>query len=177
MKKRWVLAGGAALALGALPQIVGASGDFGCSPTWALGLSRYECAGSALIGPRNDTRVNMAWLMREKAAAAGGSGASYPDDDWDSADFGHVFVSWDSMQATFWPKPRGVDTIDYDEDSSAEIDANFILTAAGELVEVQATGEEHPFSRRSLNEMLDLAEFGCDQLFVLQKRAVQDSGF
>ena len=66
--------------------------------------------------------------------------------------------------------------LDYDEDSSAEIDANFILTAAGELVEVQATGEEHPFSRRSLDEMLDLAESGCGQLFALQQRAVQDSG-
>ena len=66
--------------------------------------------------------------------------------------------------------------LDYDEDSSAEIDANFILTAAGELVEVQATGEEHPFSRRSLDEMLDLAESGCSQLFALQQRAIQDSG-
>ena len=66
--------------------------------------------------------------------------------------------------------------LDYDEDSSAEIDANFILTAAGELVEVQATGEEHPFSRSSLYEMLDLAESGCGQLFALQQRAIQDSG-
>jgi ribonuclease PH len=66
--------------------------------------------------------------------------------------------------------------LDYDEDSTAEIDANFILTAAGELVEVQATGEEHPFSRSSLNEMLDLAETGCGQLFALQQRAIQDSG-
>lgn len=66
--------------------------------------------------------------------------------------------------------------LDYDEDSSAEIDANFILTAAGELVEVQATGEEHPFSRGSLDEMLDLAESGCGQLFALQQRAIQDSG-
>lgn len=65
--------------------------------------------------------------------------------------------------------------LDYDEDSSAEIDANFILTAAGELVEVQATGEEHPFSRNSLDEMLDLAESGCGQLFALQQRAIQDS--
>ena len=65
--------------------------------------------------------------------------------------------------------------LDYDEDSNAEIDANFILTADGELVEVQATGEEHPFSRSSLNDMLDLAETGCSQLFALQQRAIQDS--
>ena len=66
--------------------------------------------------------------------------------------------------------------LDYDEDSAAEIDANFILTAEGELVEIQATGEEHPFSRSSLNDMLDLAETGCSHLFALQKKAVQDSG-
>lgn len=67
--------------------------------------------------------------------------------------------------------------LDYDEDSAAEIDANFILTADGQLVEIQATGEEHPFSRASLNEMLDLAESGCNSLFDLQRRAVQDAGF
>ena len=65
--------------------------------------------------------------------------------------------------------------LDYQEDSSAEIDANFILTTTGELVEVQATGEEHPFSGSSLDKMLDLAEFGCGQLFALQKKAVQNS--
>ena len=65
--------------------------------------------------------------------------------------------------------------LDYDEDSNAEIDANFILTAEGELVEIQATGEEHPFSRDSLNDMLDLAETGCSHLFALQQRAVQKS--
>ena len=70
---------------------------------------------------------------------------------------------------------KAVLDLDYEEDSSAEIDANFILTAAGELVEVQATGEGHPFSRNRLNEMLDLAESGCSQLFALQQRAVQDS--
>ncbi len=48
---------------------------------------------------------------------------------------------------------------------------------ARQLVEIQATGEEHPFSRASLNEMLDLAETGCNSLFDLQRRAVQDAGF
>ena len=58
-------------------------------------------------------------------------------------------------------REQAVLDLDYDEDSSAKIDANFILTAAGELVEVQATGEEHPFSRSSLYEMLDLAVWMC----------------
>ena len=67
--------------------------------------------------------------------------------------------------------------LDYEEDSAAEIDANFILTADGQLVEIQATGEEHPFSRASLNAMLDLAETGCNNLFDLQRCAVQNAGF
>ena len=65
--------------------------------------------------------------------------------------------------------------LDYDEDSTAEIDANFVLTVEGEIVEIQATGEEHPFSRGSLNDMIELAETGCNHLFALQQRAVQDS--
>ncbi len=73
-------------------------------------------------------------------------------------------------------REQAVLDLDYDEDSAAEIDANFVLTAAGELVEIQATGEEHPFSRSSLDEMLDLAETGCNQLFALQQRAIQNSG-
>ncbi len=62
--------------------------------------------------------------------------------------------------------------LDYDEDSSAEIDANFVITADGNIVEVQVTGEEHPFSRQNLNDMLDLATSGCSSLFNLQRQAV-----
>lgn len=62
--------------------------------------------------------------------------------------------------------------LDYDEDSAAEVDANFILAANGGLVEIQATGEERPFSRDEMNAMLDLAEQGCAALFQLQTAAV-----
>ena len=65
--------------------------------------------------------------------------------------------------------------LDYEEDSQAEIDANFIMTADEQLVEVQATGEAHPFSRATLNEMIDLASAGCAQLFYLQNQAIKDS--
>ena len=62
--------------------------------------------------------------------------------------------------------------LDYDEDSNAEIDANFVMTDDGQLVEIQATGEERPFSRQSLDDMLNLATGGCAQLFDLQRQAV-----
>jgi ribonuclease PH len=63
--------------------------------------------------------------------------------------------------------------LDYDEDSHAEIDANFILSAERDIVEIQATGEERPYSRDELNRMLDLADSGCAELFSLQTSAVR----
>ena len=63
--------------------------------------------------------------------------------------------------------------LDYEEDSSAEVDANFVLSGEGGLVEIQGTGEERPFSREELTQMLDLAEAGCRQLFTLQAAAVR----
>ena len=63
--------------------------------------------------------------------------------------------------------------LDYDEDSTAEIDANFIMTADDQLVEVQATGEAHPFSRAMLDAMLDLASTGCNEIFQLQQKALR----
>ena len=63
--------------------------------------------------------------------------------------------------------------LDYGEDSAAEVDANFVLSADGGLVEIQATGEERPFSRAELDQILDLAQAGCQQLFTLQAAAVR----
>ena len=63
--------------------------------------------------------------------------------------------------------------LDYDEDSAAEIDANFIMTVDDQLVEIQATGEAHPFSRATLDAMLDLASHGCGKIFQLQQQAVR----
>lgn len=58
--------------------------------------------------------------------------------------------------------------LDYDEDSAAETDANFILTASGGMVEIQGTAEKTPFRRDELNALLDLAEKGCHTLFQIQ---------
>ena len=54
--------------------------------------------------------------------------------------------------------------LDYDEDSSAETDANFVMTGAGKIIEVQGTAEEEPFSEEELLRMLRLARFGVDQI-------------
>ena len=65
---------------------------------------------------------------------------------------------------------RALCDLDYSEDSTAEVDANVVMTGDGGLVEVQATAERTPLSRASLDELLALAEGGIDKL-----REVQES--
>ena len=62
--------------------------------------------------------------------------------------------------------------LDYDEDSAAETDANFVLTGSGGIVEVQMTAETTPFSDAELHSMLALARKGVAELVELQKAAV-----
>lgn len=62
--------------------------------------------------------------------------------------------------------------LDYEEDSTAEADSNFVLTGAGQIVEIQATGEKRGFSRGEFDRLFELAEIGCRDLFELQKQAV-----
>ena len=61
--------------------------------------------------------------------------------------------------------------LDYAEDSSAEVDANFILSGDGRMIEVQATGEQRPFSDEEFAELIRLAKLGCARLFEAQLRA------
>ena len=62
--------------------------------------------------------------------------------------------------------------LDYAEDSSAETDANFVLTGAGGLVEIQGTAEGAPFSDEQLAQLLKLARKGVGELIALQKQAL-----
>jgi ribonuclease PH len=62
--------------------------------------------------------------------------------------------------------------LDYPEDSNAQADANFVLTGTGEIIEIQGTAEESPFSRAKFMELLDLAEHGGTQLAAAQRSAL-----
>jgi len=62
--------------------------------------------------------------------------------------------------------------LDYAEDSEADADANFVLTATGKLVEIQATAEEAPFAEEQFAELLRLARKGIAELTRLQRAAV-----
>lgn len=61
--------------------------------------------------------------------------------------------------------------LDYAEDSQCDTDMNVVMTKNGGIVEIQGTAEKVPFSRAIMNEMLDLAEHGIEQLFELQQSA------
>ena len=62
--------------------------------------------------------------------------------------------------------------LDYDEDSTAEADANFVLTARGGIVEIQGTAEDAPFSQAQFNRMLKLAKVGVTALAAQQRAAL-----
>jgi ribonuclease PH len=62
--------------------------------------------------------------------------------------------------------------LDYAEDSTAETDANFVLTGRGGLVEIQGTAEGEPFSDEEFAHLLRLARKGIGELVALQKKAI-----
>lgn len=72
---------------------------------------------------------------------------------------------------------RGVPVLDldYPEDSEADTDANFVMTGAGKIVEIQGTAEQEAFSRDELNALMDLAEKGISELVALQKKVLADT--
>ena len=63
--------------------------------------------------------------------------------------------------------------LDYEEDSTAETDANFVLTASGGIVEIQGTAEQTPFTADQFSAMMGLAQAGCADLFNQQLAAAR----
>lgn len=67
---------------------------------------------------------------------------------------------------------RALLDLDYSEDSRAEVDMNVVMSDASDVVEIQATAERTPFSRARLDELLELAARGCQQLRAAQEAAL-----
>jgi len=61
----------------------------------------------------------------------------------------------------------------YEEDSRAKVDMNVVMTEEGQFIEVQGTGEESPFSRQDLNDLLALGEKGIKQMIHAQKDSLK----
>ncbi|TAL02377.1 MAG: ribonuclease PH [Rhodospirillaceae bacterium] len=66
--------------------------------------------------------------------------------------------------------------LDYPEDSGAQADANFVLTASGKIVEIQGTAEEHPFDEAEFHALMALARKGITELVTLQRTALATVG-
>src|SRR5947209_13778466 len=65
--------------------------------------------------------------------------------------------------------------LDYPEDSTAEVDANVVMTGEGDLLEVQATAERTPLSRAHLDDLLALAAVGVERLREIQQQAIEQA--
>ena len=63
--------------------------------------------------------------------------------------------------------------LDYDEDCVAEMDSNFVIAGNGNFIEIQATGEQHPFNREQISKLMDMAAIGCQKLIALQKQVLE----
>jgi ribonuclease PH len=66
--------------------------------------------------------------------------------------------------------------LDYAEDSTAQADANFVLTASGKIVEVQGTAEDHPFTETEFYALMELAKKGTAELVTMQRAALAALG-
>ena len=73
-------------------------------------------------------------------------------------------------------KGAAVLDLDYDEDSAADTDANFVLTGSGGIVEVQGTAEGEPFSEEQFHQLMDLAKLGIQRLTALQRQTLGGDG-
>lgn len=63
--------------------------------------------------------------------------------------------------------------LDYEEDCVAEMDSNFVMSDDGCFIEIQATGEQHPFNAEQLNELMKMADAGCQKLIDLQNQVLE----
>ncbi len=69
-------------------------------------------------------------------------------------------------------KGAGMIDLDYSEDSGAEVDANFVITESGKIVEIQGTAEGAPFTKDEFNGLLQLADEGIRQLIEKQRAVI-----
>lgn len=77
-----------------------------------------------------------------------------------------------AISAGLWDGDLVLD-LDYEEDCVAELDSNFVVSESGRFIEVQATGEQHPFTQEQLVKLMEMASVGCSKLIELQKKVLE----
>lgn len=101
--KRLGLVTASALVLFTPYSALHASGDYGCDPNWTIASRNLDCASRGALSPGNDSRVNLLFLLRDKAGLA--NSGSYAKQDWDTLPFGRTFLDWKFLRATLYPQP------------------------------------------------------------------------
>jgi ribonuclease PH len=117
-----------------------------------------DCDVIQADGGTRTAAITGAWIALARAARR--RGIPEPDDQVAAVSLGIV-----DGQARL--------DLDYEEDSSAEVDMNVVMTGSGDLVEVQATAERKPLTRALLNELMDLAARGVDEIAEVQRAALR----
>ena len=77
-----------------------------------------------------------------------------------------------AISAGLWNNELILD-LDFEEDCHAEMDANFVVAEDGRFIEVQSTGEQHPFDKSQLSEIMDMAAVATKKLIDLQKQVLE----
>lgn len=77
-----------------------------------------------------------------------------------------------AISAGLWDGELVLD-LDYEEDCVAQLDSNFVVSESGRFIEVQATGEQHPFTQEQLIKLMNMASDGCAKLIDLQKQVLE----
>ncbi len=77
-----------------------------------------------------------------------------------------------AVSAGLWNNELILD-LDYEEDCVAEMDSNFVMSDDGRFIEIQATGEQHPFTSEQLNQLMSMAQDGCQKLIDLQNQILE----
>jgi ribonuclease PH len=119
-----------------------------------------DCDVIQADGGTRTAAISGAWVALARAAQR--QGVAKPDDQVAAVSLG--IVAGDALL-----------DLDYEEDSSADVDMNVVMTGSGGLIEVQATAEGTPLTRASLNELVDLAAQGIDQITEAQRNALDGS--
>jgi len=86
-----------------------------------------------------------------------------------------VFDQAAAISCGIW-QDQAVCDLDYAEDSTAQTDANFVLSGDGGLIEVQASAEDRPMRKAQFVALLDLADNAANELFAMQKKALSKAG-
>jgi ribonuclease PH len=63
--------------------------------------------------------------------------------------------------------------LDYDEDSTADVDANIVMTASGKIIEFQTTSEGKPFDQQDIMKFLELGQKGINEIIQLQEQVLK----